>query len=502
MAGIQSEVVVPDQPQVIATKDVSTEHVTELPDLAPPLLPTERIGPLGWIRTLLHFELPDAYNSKELTSILKRGYTGLKERTPIAGCEAVPAASGSQDGLLQLRHYGDEIEHDFIVKDLRDQDFPSFSELQRRGFPTSALDPDVVCQRGLGGEWPRAGDRLNTTMMQLNFINGGLLVNMLFLHAYVDCTTAYKFTEILAEEVRKAQGLAIANPVQIPWQDRAKLMESSGLNPGKSEDHAEYMELPFTPEGAPPKLASPIHHGHVFYFSPEKIQALKVAASPCNAKLFSSSEAYPTYISTNDALTALIWRCTMSAQHKNSEGEAKPSGPSMLGVALDARRRAGQSIHKHTLGNILGFAPAIMDIDSILEEDDVSLADLALCVRGAVNKSQDIYLDNLTALVERLDNVSRLVPTMFLDMPGNHALLSSWREFPFYDLQWGPALGGQIKAVRPPAVGITHSMHLVLPDRSEAGPGIEVFVGTENSAMGGLLCDPLWNQYARGPESV
>lgn len=502
MAATTPEISVLGQPEVIDSKTVSTEQVTELPDLAPPLLPTEKIGPLGWIRLVFHFELPDDYDAEKLTNILKRSYTALKERTPIAGCEAVPTPTYPQDGLLQLRHYGDEIDHDFIVKDLRNQDFPSFSELKRRGFPASALDPAVVCQRGLGGEWPQAGDRLNVTMMQPNFIRGGLLLNILFLHAYVDCTTVYKFSEILAEEVRRAQGLPITNPVHIPWQDRAKLLQSSGRNPGNPQDHPEYIELPFTPEGPPPKLSSPIHHGHVFYFSPEKIQALKEAVSPANAKLFKTSEdPIPSYISTNDALTALIWRCTMSAQTSGDDKE-KPSGPSILGLALDGRRRAGQPIHKHTLGNILGFAPAIMDIQSIIEDENASLADLAICIRRAVDKSKDVYLDNLGALVERVDNVSRLVPTIFLDMPGNHALLSSWREFPMYDLQWGPALGGQVKAVRPPAVGITHSMHVVLPDRAEAGPGIEVFVGTENSAMENLLKSPLWREYAQGPEEL
>ncbi|GKU09031.1 unnamed protein product, partial [Fusarium langsethiae] len=185
------------------------------------------------------------------------------------------------------------------------------------------------------------------------------------------------------------------------------------------------------------------------------------------------------------------------------EGEAKPTGPSMLGLALDARRRyAGQDVHKYTLGNILGFAPAVLDIDTLMNEDEVTLADIALVVRGAVNKSKDSYLDSITARVERVDNVARLIPTIFLDMPGNHALLSSWREFPFYDIKWGPALGETILAVRPPKAGVTHSMHVLLPQRPAAGPGIEVFVNTENEAMQTLLNDPLWRQYAEGPERV
>lgn len=478
----------------VREKKVASVEQTALPDLAPPLLPTEKIGPMGWVRTLFHFELPDNYDADAIAAMLKRSYQALKDRVPIAGCEAVPAP-GPQAGLLQLRHYGDEIE-DFLVKDFRsDLSFPSFSELESRGFPSEALDPAAVCRRGLGGEWPTAGDRLNVTMLQANFIRGGLLLNMLTLHAYADCTTAYKFTELLAEEVRRSQNIPIDAPADVPWEDRAKLLEPSGLNPGNPEDHPEYVELPFTPQGPPPKLMSPIHHGHVFYFSNEKIAELKKAVAPANVKLFKGQDL-PQYVSTNDAIAALIWRCTMASQH----AEAQPSGPSILGVALDARRRTGMPIHKHTLGNILGFAPAILDMSDLLGE--TSLADLAVCVRRAVEKSEKTYHDNLSAWVHRLGDVSRLAPTMFLDMPGNHMLVSSWREFPFYDLQWGPALGGQMKAIRPPAVGITHSMHVVLPDRKERAGGVEVFVGVESSAMDRLLSDPLWQQYAEAPQGL
>ncbi|EYB23986.1 hypothetical protein FG05_03006 [Fusarium graminearum] len=504
MAAVPSQISVVDQPQEVLLKTTMTEHVTEVVDLAPPLLPTEWIGPMGWVRLVYHFELPQNYDAEELTTIFKKSYSAFKDRVPIAGCEFVPTPTYLEDGKLQLRHYGDEIEHDFKVKDLRNEDFPSFEELKTKGFPVSALDPNVVCQRGLGGEWPAAGvDRLNTTMLQLNFVKGGLLLNMLFLHAAVDGACMYKFTELLAEEVRKAQGIPITEPAEVPMADRAKIAKSSGAKPGNPEDHAEYLEIPFTPTGPPEKLAMPIAHGNVFYFSPEKIEALKELASPSNAKHFKSNEDNAPFISTNDAITALIWRCTMNAQHKHKEGETKPTGPSMLGLALDARRRyAGQDVHKYTIGNILGFAPAIMDIDTLMNEDEVTLADIALIVRGAVNKSKDSYLDSITARVERVNNVSRLIPTIFLDMPGNHALLSSWREFPFYDIKWGAALGDSILAVRPPKAGVTHSMHVLLPQRPAAGPGIEVFVNTENDAMETLLNDPLWRQYAEGPERV
>lgn len=467
-------------------------------------MPTEQIGPKGWVRNIFFFELPEDYDMDALASILKTSYSNFKARTPVAGCEVMPLERGSQAGLLQFRHYGDELD-DFAVKDLRAEGaFPTFAELKARGFPASVLDPEVVCKRGLGGEWPQLGDHMTVTLMQANFIRGGLLLNMFFLHAYCDHTCAYKFTEILAEDVRAAQGIPITKPVDIPWQDRSKIMKVSGKHAELDLDHPEYIELPFTPTEVPPKLASPIHHGHVWYLSPEKLAALKKEASPNNAKLL-KGEQLPDFISTNDALTALIWRATMKAQHPALSDPSlvdpetpAPGGPSQVAIALDARRRAGVPLHKHTIGNILGFAPAILDLNQVVNE--ASLADLAIIARRAVAKTEGTYLDELTTIIERLQDVNRLAPTCFLDMPGNHMIQSSWREFPFYDLQWGPAFGGSMKALRPPACGVTHTMQVVLPDPKKGG--VEVWVGVESTSMDRLLNDKVWRRYVDAPDGL
>ncbi|KAK7425720.1 hypothetical protein QQZ08_007819 [Neonectria magnoliae] len=473
------EIVSVDRPEITEKHDVSIE-VTALPDLAPPLLPTEQIGPKGWVRNIFFFELPEDYDIDVLTTLLKTSYKSFKDRTPVAGCEAIPM-EGKQAGLLQLRHYGDEIE-DFAVKDPRAEvAFPSFADLQARGFPASGLDPVLVCKRGLGGEWPGAGDHLTVTMMQANFIRGGLLLNMITLHAFADHTTAYKFTEIFAED----------------------LMKPSGSRSDLDLAHHEYIELSFTPTAVPPKLSTPNHHGHVFYFPPpENLAALKAEASLANAKLLKDEEL-PAFTSTNDALTALIWRSTMIAQHPELstpkiDFEPPATGPCQVAIALDARRRAGVSVHKHTIGNILGFSPAMLDLNKVINE--ASLADLAIIVRRALVKAEDTYLDELITVVDRLEDVTRLAPVVFLDMPGAHIIQSSWREFSFYDIEWGSALGGKMLALRPPAVGVTHTMQIVLPDPKRGG--VEAFIGVESSAMERLLSDPVLRRYAEAPQGL
>ncbi|KAH7156587.1 transferase family-domain-containing protein [Dactylonectria macrodidyma] len=469
--------------------------------LTPPLLPTEQIGPKGWVRNIYFFELADDYDLDFLIELLSTSYKSFKSRTPIAGCEAVPM-EGKQAGMMQLRHYGDEVE-DFSTNDLRAEvAFPSFGELKARGFPTSVLDPDLLTKRGLGGEWPQPGDRLTVTSMQANFIRGGLLLSVAFLHAYADFTTSYKFMEIFAEDIRRAQSLLIKHPVEIPSDDRVKLMKPSGSHVDLELGHPEYLELPFTPTEVPPKLAIHNHHGHVFYISPENLTALKKEASPANAKLFKGEEL-PTFVSTNDALTALIWRSTMVAQHPHltagtAEHSQPPPGLSQVGIALDGRRRAGVPVNKHTIGNILGFAPAILDLGKVINK--ASLADLAIISRRAITKAKYRYMDELTTIANSLEDVTRLVAVVFLDMPGNNMIQTSWREFPFYDIEWGPALGDNMLAVRVPAVGITHTMQVILPDPKKGG--IEAFVGAEDSAMERLLSDPVFRRYADAPDGL
>jgi hypothetical protein len=90
-----------------------------------------------------------------------------------------------------------------------------------------------------------------------------------------DGTTFYAWTNIWAEECRRAQGLEILDPIQLPqaiWQDRKQVTKPSGHNAGKLEDHPEYRLLPFTPQGAPSKMTSLSHRGQVFYFSPESAE--------------------------------------------------------------------------------------------------------------------------------------------------------------------------------------------------------------------------------------
>lgn len=479
-------------------------------DKAPTLLAPEQVGPKGWIRDMICLELTADYDAHHIASVLTMAWASFKERTPMVGVEAVPmSADVKPAGMLKLQPYGEGEVVDFVVKDHRsDPDLPSFAQLKAQGFPNAAMDNEKLCLRGRGGEWPNFGvDRLATNMMQANLIKGGLLLNHLCFHAFADGTAMWKLMELFAEDVRRAQGLAIEQPAEVPIADRSKLLRSTGerICANFAEEHKEFVHIPFTPEGLPEGLTKARHHAHVFRFTPEAIRALKEECAAPNVRLLKDQipvDQLPAFVSTNDVLTALLWRSIQRAE-QSDHATVNAEKPSVVQVSLDTRRRAHVPIHRHTLGNIVGYAAAILPLPQVLSTETASLADLAVLVRKAVDKCDKSYYDELAHYVENMDDVNRLAGTAFLDMPGANVLQSNWSEFDYYGMEWGPAFGDHIKAVRFPAGGVCAGFQIIMPSPPDAPKGtVEVLVDVSDEAWSRMLTDETWTRFATNPTTV
>lgn len=253
-------------------------------DDVPALMPLERIGPKGYLRYVFPFQLPKDYDIDEAARVLREGYRTTKKLMTVLACEAVPDTEWEQAGVLKLKKMRDGEIEDVVVKDLRAPGaFPmEYAGLKEKGFPVSVFKADVVCRRSV---WPSAGERLPVSLVQANFIPDGLILTWSILHMVSDGKTFYTWTQVWARECQRAQGINVPS-VHLPeamFSDRELLMNSSGRNPGRLEDHSEYTLLPFTPPGAPPKMLATNHRAQVFYFSKASLDALKAAASPANA---------------------------------------------------------------------------------------------------------------------------------------------------------------------------------------------------------------------------
>ncbi|GAP83083.2 putative enoyl- hydratase isomerase family protein [Rosellinia necatrix] len=458
-----------------------SEYASKIPSL----IPLEKAGPKGYIRFVFPIELGDSYDADEVFGILKQGLEAAKERIPTLACEGVPDTEAKQAGVLKLQKYTD---YDTITKkDLRGPGaFPhTYADIKAKGFPVEAFNGDLLCHRFT---WPTPEERLPVADCQANFIPGGLLLTCCFFHVFGDAKAYYTWLETWAEECRRLQG-ETGPRNEIPdvfFTDREKHMTPSGRHAGKPEDHPEVLVLPFTPPGSPPKMISREHVGQVFRLSAEQLAALKADAAPANA----ADAAGQTWVSTNDALSALMWRSVMAAQFSLDALEGEPT--SVFNIAVDGRPRTNPPVHPRTLGNWLGWVMPQMPIRRMLAR--ASVADPAAVIRAAVARLDEEYVDSLGTLFESVVDVDRVVATAFVDVPGCNCVQTSWINLGVYDLAWGDKLGGRIQAVRSPDVGVINGGSLVLP--ALPGGGIELIIGVESKSLPKLLSDPLLAKYA------
>ncbi|GFF75243.1 shikimate O-hydroxycinnamoyltransferase [Aspergillus udagawae] len=451
----------------------------------PQLTPLERIAPKGYVRYIFLFHLGKDYNINKVSQVLQIGYETLAREIPEVACECIPDTDIQKKGVMRYRKIEEEDAARIAVKDLRDS-FPlSFKQLKGKGFPVSYFDAETFCPAPI---WPVPGEKVRTSLVQASFIRGGRILGWNLLHLSGDGTSWYIWTQIWADACRRAQGLegvSLNLPIEI-WGDRERARKPSGRNAGNIKYHPEWTILPFTPTSPPPKMMSPNHRGQVFYFSKDSLKSLKAEASPANATEFHGQQ----WVSTNDALSALLWRTLMAVQNPLETLKGDPT--SVFNIAIDGRLRTNPKVHPQTLGCFMEYIAVSAPVRKILST--LKIADLAVMIRKAILNADEEWTDDTIALEEQLEDVDRLVATAFLDVPGFNCLLSSWVKFDLYGLEWGPVLGDRIEAVRTPHVGVVNGLQVVLPRLPDGG--LEVLVGVEGNCLDRLLKDPLFTKFA------
>ncbi|KAF4335776.1 enoyl hydratase isomerase family [Fusarium beomiforme] len=458
----------------------------------PQLTALERVGPRGYLRYVFPMRLADSYDLDEAFEVLKGGYKAACQRIGVMASEAVPNLEAKQANVLQLQKLPDGLIGDMGVQDLRDPESYgwNYDKLKAKDFPVSAFDADLLMP---GPLWPQPEKPIHISLAQANFIRGGVLIGWCVFHMVGDATTYLTWTKIWAEECRRIQGLKISSPVVINdamLADREIVTKPSGRNKGLAEDHPEYTILPFTPTGASPAMLSTTFRGRVFYFSPSALAFLKVEASP----IYATKPTDQQWISTNDAFSALMWRTAVAVQAPISSLKDGENPQSVFNIAVDGRKRTDPPVHPQTLGCFLQYISVSAPIRDILSS--LTLADLAVLIRKEILlRLNNQFTDDVVTLIDQLEDVTRLVPTAFLDVLGKTSVQTSWAEFDLASVEWGPLLGDRIEAIRCPNTGILPGCHVVLPTLPDGG--VEVVFGTEGALLEKVLEDPLWMKFAQ-----
>ncbi|KAM0288935.1 hypothetical protein ACHAO9_006443 [Fusarium lateritium] len=467
--------------------------MTSNPSLSdiPELTALERVGPRGYLRYVFPMRLAEDYNRDDVFNVLKDGYKAACHRIGVLSSEAVPDLDAKQANLLNLQRLPEDQIGDMVNNDLRGPGlYPwTYEQLKEKHFPISAFDVDLLMP---GPLWPQPGKPAPISLVQANFIEGGVLIGWCVFHMVGDATTYLTWTKVWAEECRRFQGLQVDAPLIIEdamISDRQRVTKPSYRNKGRAENHPEYTVLPFTPTGASPAMLSSTFRGQVFYFSPSSLQALKDKASPINTTKPTDQQ----WISTNDAFSALMWRTAIAVQAPiDSLGDGEDP-VSVFNIAVDGRKRTEPPVHPETLGCFLQYISVSASVRQIL--GSMSLADLAVLIRKEVSlRLNSQFTDDVVTLIDQLEDVTRLVPTAFLDVLGKSSVQTSWAEFDLATVEWGPLLGNKVEAIRCPNTGILPGCHVVLPTLPDGG--VEVVFGTEGELLQKVLEDSLWMEFA------
>lgn len=418
----------------------------------------------------LCFSMPDNASDSAIINTLTNGLERLTASFPwIAGQVVNEGASEDNTGVFKIKSL-EKIPR-LLVKDLRnDPSVPTMDGLRQAEFPMSMLDEEIICPcRTL--PLPGTFDEFPVFLVQANFITGGLLLSLVAEHGAMDMTGQGQIIRLLSKACRNepftAEEVKTGN---LPRHDIIPSLDS--YEPGPELSH-QIINFPPTPPAPPAKST-----WAYFSFQPSSLAALKSLAM----------QTVPTgYISTDDALTALIWQSVTRARLPR----LNPETNSTFARAVDVRRYI--TIPQTYPGLIQNMTYHTSALASLVHEP---LGVLASQLRVAVDPNTSTLGYDSRALATFLARSADKTIFSFsanLDL-STDLMLSSWARVGCYDLDFGLGLGGP-EAVRRPRFDPFESLMYLMPRTPEGE--ITAAICLRDEDMQRLRADGEFMRYAR-----
>ena len=452
----------------------------------------EQASPPYWNRSLYCFKLSPDYKQEEITAILREALKATFSDLPVLTGQLIPVDDEKQPGKKDVVPGGNE---ELFVKDLTSSSL-EYDHLKANQFPLSTFDDETFWATPC---LPGPGDKCPVFAAQANFIKGGWLLGISFWHLIMDGSALAIILRVLSQNcllVQKPSGKGQArSKLSGDIYNKSRLHESGPEYKGLLSDHPEYVLAPEVPSGPPPFMTIPVKV-EVFHISPASLKALKIAATPIVKTETNTSE--PMWVSTNDAVSALIWRSLIAVTYEGTEYNDEPQ--SCCQVAVNARPKMNPPLPDDYFGCALTFGTSHLPISSVLVAG--SLSTMALMIRQSIMKVTAPYIESVIAMMHKVPDYRRFIPASFVDLLGRDTVQTSWSAFPLYAYEWGQALGGKCERVRAPKLGMFNGLQTILPVLPESqGGGYEVMIGLEPHVMEKLKKDPVWSEYCKPIEN-
>ncbi|CAN8106521.1 unnamed protein product [Discula destructiva] len=404
----------------------------------------DRTLPPTHCKRILCFSLPAASNKAWVADCLRVAFHNTVQRVPFLAGSVVPLPE-KRNGRPWIRDIQPHGSAKLFIRHLEKE--LNFADLQEANFAPHLLDTQQLCPLPEDGYF--SNDPVDVCRFQANFVNGGLLLVVSVIHIAADGRGVMEIINIFAEQLRKAQKQLEPGESFLPFletrrakyrSDRTALVSGNGVA-GDLEQHTAWTSsMPNVPSQTEPVKTT----YQMFRLGARALVDLKAFAS-------SAARSAEDWISTNDVVSALIWRSIMIARYR----AGYLTGPDTETYAAQMHDcRTHLKIPEPFFGNVLYMTKACIPIRELLDPPQRSLALAARALRADI---RSVTADKFRDLVGYAERTQRDVPTrsnMMETLSSQGIIITSHFKFDQYSAGFGPIFGdGRIKAVRLPARG-------------------------------------------------
>lgn len=430
-----------------------------------------------------------------------RFYLGIKLLTRCPDSDvATVLKEGLERTLSQARHLVGTIEKDedghhsfvkrkdstvkFVVQYLDSSygNFPSFTEIAEAHFVSTKLGDIKLLSNAsmIYGEKPEAHPDRSPAIAsyKANFIPGGLIFNMHSHHYSNDVVGWGSFTKQLAENCN-----AIINKTEFPSFD-SKCLDRSRLTSPIIPEESRVDAPPQADRHPQHKLSQSL----LFHLPKSRAAELKKAASPADG----------SWISTYDAVSAIMWRVFSRIREPIYKPDPASRPVWAEGVTM-IKRLTNPTMPTRMQGNLFIATMSTMSAIPQLTEaeivsDDTPLSKLASYTRQMTNGVTGDLLAGALQMLAPVRNKTDL-SVRVNSFPPMTLIITDWRDADVCTADFGFA---KPTAFRHLFDTVTEGLAIVYPPHD--GPagedeGIELQVVFEKELVDQLVNDPEWKKY-------
>ncbi|KAI0508952.1 putative enoyl-CoA hydratase/isomerase family protein [Xylaria bambusicola] len=441
----------------------------------------DRIYPAGHSKRILCFSLPPQHDKEQLVRYLHTAFQRTVKRVPFLAGSIVPFPP-DQGGRPWLRNLVPEGAAHLVIKDLSSE--LSWSELVKANFSQHLLDTDQLCPL------PKAAyvqdDPVDVCQFQANFIEGGLLLVVSIVHIAADGRGVTEIINIFAEQLRKAQLDSGNEPLQagndvVYRSDRMALVSGNGV-PGTLENHGAWTSDAVNSHA---QIADVPNSCRMFCITAGGLAKLKQLAAK-------ASTGPDEWLSTNDVISAFIWRSIMVA--RNRAGILPTDGTSSVVQPIDCRAHLG--LPQPFFGNALYMTKSSLSLQK-LADPERGLVEAARLLRSAIQSVNADKFRDLVGYATRTELESGIRLNIYEELPIGGIILTSHFKFDLHGLDFGPAFSqdgnGHMQTLRLPAQGTQAGIVIIMPKLTDGS--CEFMVTESDSTLSALERDDEFKKY-------